>query len=186
MQRRLLKAERKAGFVATVSSHALIRLEPILTSFAQLGTKFQHMSSASRVPPSRCRTTGARCVGARFQRRRTGEFGSGANSNRGAKLGLGVHVREAAAHGREKVSQDGLSGGDKILAMWGRATRGLTVTARHRALAWAEFADQRERAHCTKPDAVVQASYFGGAAESSPARSSSGNRLAPKRPSCRK
>src|SRR5882724_7705850 len=68
-QRLFLSAARKAGFVATVSARALIRLEPILASSAQTGIN-PHLSSANSRPlPSQAgRTATTICVGAMLYR----------------------------------------------------------------------------------------------------------------------
>src|SRR5262245_41192414 len=61
-QRRFLKAERKAGFVSTVSTRALMHELPILVSLAQLGIKHQRAWKNSRSSPFRMHSTF--CVGA--------------------------------------------------------------------------------------------------------------------------
>jgi hypothetical protein len=64
-QRRFLKADRKAGLVATVSIRALM-VEPCsFLSFAQNGSRPQAKRVTCR-PSPRSRITEARCVGARL------------------------------------------------------------------------------------------------------------------------
>ena len=79
-QRRLLKAERKAGFSATVSARALIMRAPMLGSLAQAGISPQRNKHNWRVSlPPGCRTTATGCVGAMLNRGTKG--GACDNSN---------------------------------------------------------------------------------------------------------